>query len=68
MSQPSRRPFPVKPLVIAILLDIATFLCFYAFYKSATGNTLWLIAGVACAVASFPFYTRIAVGLQRPRR
>lgn len=68
MNPQQKRPFPTRPLLIALALDVATFICFYAFYTSGSGNTLWLIAGAVCAFASFPFYTKVAVGLQRPKR
>ena len=68
MSQPQKHSFPLRPLLIALALDVVTFACFYGFYTASTGNTLWLLAGLACAVASFPFYTKFAVGLQQSRR
>ncbi len=63
MTQPEKKPFPLVPLLGALALDIATFACFWAFYALPDGKTLWLIAGISCAVASFPFYTRVAAGL-----
>jgi hypothetical protein len=68
MTQPRKRSVPLPPLLIAIALDAVTFACFYGFYTASTGNTLWLLAGLACAVASFPFYTKFAAGLQWSKR
>ncbi len=65
MTQPQKKSFPLVPLLGALALDAATFGCFYAFYALPDGKTLWLIAGIACAIASFPLYTRVAVGFGR---
>lgn len=50
----------LKPLLIAAVLDLATFGCFAAFYASSSGNGIWLIIGLVLAFSSFPFYVRVA--------
>ncbi len=53
----------LPPLLIAIGLDLGTLVCFAAFYSFEFGKSLWLIAGLLLAVASFPFYKKVLLVL-----
>ncbi len=58
----------LKPLLIAAVLDLATFGCFAAFYAMPSGNGIWLILGLVLAFSSFPFYVRVAKAQHSSKR
>lgn len=55
----------LKPLLIAVALELATFACFAAYYSAPSGNGIWLAIGLLFVFLSFPFYVKVAKALRK---